>query len=91
MCRSDAADDIVLIAETEEEFKKMMRRLKRYLEKKELVLNAEKSKVIVFEKGKMKKGRWKWGEDELVEIKGIKYLEYTAKKWRAGKTFKRKF
>lgn len=51
------ADDIVLLASKEEDLKRMMKRFKKYLERKELVLSVEKSKVIVFEnrKGRKKK------------------------------------
>lgn len=39
-------DDIVLLAEDEGEMKEMMKRFKRYLEKKRLLLSAEKSKMM---------------------------------------------
>lgn len=65
------AGDIVLLAEREGELKEMLRRFKKYLEKKSLILSSEKTKVMVFEKrkGRTKKRRWKWGEEELEEVK----------------------
>lgn len=45
------ANDMVLIAEKEDEIKSMMDRLEGYLEKKRLELNAEKSKIMRFRKG----------------------------------------
>lgn len=49
------ADDIVLMSETEGEMKDMIGRLRRYTDRKKLTLSAEKSKVMVFEKGRGKK------------------------------------
>lgn len=43
------ADDIVLLAKSEQELKSMMKRLKKY-ERKGLNLSPEKSKVMIFEK-----------------------------------------
>ncbi|XP_077278957.1 uncharacterized protein LOC143906639 [Temnothorax americanus] len=76
------ADDIVLMATRKEELKKMMRRLKRYLEGKGLSLSPEKSKIMAFEKarGKRKKREWKWGGEDIEEVKEIKYLGYILQK-----------
>lgn len=54
------ANDVVLLAENEEEMKCIMARLDRYLGKKERILNVEKSKVMRFRKGggKMRKVEW---------------------------------
>ena len=49
------ADDIVLIANKEEELKAMMKRLEHFLDRRKLNLNVEKSKVMVFKKGEEKK------------------------------------
>lgn len=72
------ADDIVLLAKSPEEMKEMMRRMKRYLEKRDLVLNTNKSKLMVFkkERGTKKKEKWKWGDKEIEEKKSFKYLGY---------------
>ncbi|KMQ89609.1 rna-directed dna polymerase from mobile element jockey-like protein, partial [Lasius niger] len=76
------ADDVVLLAETEGELKDTMRRFRKYLGRKKLLLNAEKSKVLVFEKGRGKKRErsWMWGGDKIEEVKEIKYLGYILQK-----------
>jgi len=62
--------------------KSMMRRLKKYIDKKGLILSPEKSKVMVFERGrgKPRKREWKWGEEEVEEVKEIRYLGYIMQK-----------
>ncbi|XP_046145525.1 uncharacterized protein LOC123988820 [Osmia bicornis bicornis] len=52
--------------------------MKRYFERRELMLNAGKSKIIIFKKGRSQKKKeiWKWGEEELEEVKDFKYLGY---------------
>ena len=45
------ADDIVLIANKEEELKAMMKRLEYFLGRRKLNLNVEKSMTMVFKKG----------------------------------------
>lgn len=55
------ADDMILIAEKEDEMRSMMDRLEGYLEKKRLELNAEKSKIMRFRKedGRLSKRDWR--------------------------------
>lgn len=62
----------------------MMKRFKKYIERKGLVLSPDKSKVMVFEreKGRTRKREWKWGEGgrgEGITILGIYYAE----EWRS--------
>lgn len=54
------ADDIALLARSEQDLKGMMRRFEKYIERKGLILSPEKSKVMVFEKGRgrLKKREW---------------------------------
>lgn len=41
---------------------KEIKRLRKYLEKKKLMLNIRKSKIVVFKKGGIKKKyTWEWG------------------------------
>jgi len=56
------ADDMVLLAEGEEEMRSMIERLERYLDKKRLELNAEKTNIKRFRKGggRMGKRDWRW-------------------------------
>ena len=53
------ADDIVLLALSEEALSEMIKLLEKYLQKKELELNAKKSKIMIFgeTRGRKKKGR----------------------------------
>jgi len=76
------ADDIVLLAKREIDLKEMMKRFRRFLEKKCLSLSSDKSKVMVFEKGRerTKKREWKWKEEYMEEVKVIRYLEYMLQK-----------
>jgi len=49
------ADDIVLLADKEEEMKSMVERLEGYLDEKGLELNVKKTKIIIFRNSG---GRW---------------------------------
>lgn len=46
------ADDMVLLAKNKSELKKMIKIFRKFLEKKSLSLSPDKSKVMVFEKGR---------------------------------------
>ena len=61
----------------------MLKRFRKYVERKELTINTEKSKVLVFERGRgrgRRRREWKWGEEELEEVKEMKYLGYIVEK-----------
>lgn len=72
---------------SEVELKRMMKKFKRYIDKKGLTLSAGKSKVMVFEKGRgrTKRREWKWGEEEIEEVKEMNYLGYIIKNGGAEK------
>lgn len=54
------ADDVVLMAKREKEIKSMMEKLEGYLDRKRLVLNVGKTKVIRFRKvANRKKAKWR--------------------------------
>lgn len=53
------ADDIVLLAKSEQKLKGL-KRFRKYIERKELLLNPEKSKVMVFKRGRGRKSKRKW-------------------------------
>lgn len=76
------ADDIILVADREEELKEMMKRFKTFLKEVELELSREKTKVVVFEKRRnnRRQGKWRWGEQELEEVDEIRYLGYILQK-----------
>lgn len=87
------ADDVVLMAEKEEELRSMMERLEGYLERKTLELNPNKTKIMRFRKGG---GRIKKKAVELAverednrrgETISISRIRAT-KKWRTGSTRK---
>lgn len=71
------ADDIVLMARTEVELKGIMKRFKKYIDKKGLNLSGGKSKIMVFDKerSRTKTREWKWEEEEIEEVKDMNYLE----------------
>ena len=71
------ADDIVLLAENREALLDMCDSLKKFIKVRKLILSIEKTKVLVFNKGKnRKKDIWKWGRDEIEEVKVFKYLGF---------------
>jgi len=76
------ADDLAALATEEDELKRMLKSLEKYFREKELSLNVEKSKVLVFSrKDRKKKGRtWKWKKEKLEEVEEFKYLGYTFKR-----------
>lgn len=55
------ADDIVMIAENEEEMRSMIEKLEGYLDRKKLELNTDKTKILSFRKGgRTRKRVWRW-------------------------------
>ena len=52
--------DIVLMADREEKLKDMMKRFEKFLKEAELEMNAEKTKIVVFEKRRSKKRKRIW-------------------------------
>ncbi|XP_024886911.1 golgin subfamily A member 6-like protein 1, partial [Temnothorax curvispinosus] len=66
----------VLLAEGEDKMRSMMERLKKYLDKKSLQLNAEKTKIMKFRKGggRMVKKDWRWKGRKVEEVKEFRYL-----------------
>lgn len=70
---------MVLLTKEEEEMKKMIRRLERYIKKKKLTVNVDKSKIMRFRKGRgrRKEGEWRWKGERIEEVKKFKYLGYT--------------
>lgn len=72
------ADDVGMVAETREEMVCMLVTLSKYLKRKKLKLNVEKSKMMVFRKGggRDKVRTWKWEGQEIEEVKEFTYLGY---------------
>jgi len=73
------ADDVVLMAEKEEEMRSMMERWERYVGTKNLEVNVEKTKIMRFRRkgGRWKSIVWKWKGKTIGEVKEFKYLGYT--------------
>lgn len=73
------ADDVVLLAKDEEGMKGMMGKLEKYLDKKKLEVNTEKTKVMRCKRGGgRKKGvNWRWKGNMIEEVNSYKYLGYT--------------
>ncbi|XP_039312991.1 uncharacterized protein LOC120359478 [Solenopsis invicta] len=72
------ADDVVLLAEGEGEMKSMLERLERFMDRKGLEVNVEKTKVLRFREGggRMSKAEWRWKGKRIEEVKEYKYLGY---------------
>ncbi|XP_024883827.1 uncharacterized protein LOC112462336 [Temnothorax curvispinosus] len=72
------ADDIVLIAEDEDQMRSLIERLEGYLGRKRLELNVGKTKIMRFRKGggRDSKRKWRWEGKELEEVKEFRYLGY---------------
>jgi hypothetical protein len=70
------ADDMVIVAKSERE---MMGNLEKYVRKKKLEVNVEKTKMMVFSKRKRKneESEWKWEESKIERVSEFKYLGYT--------------
>jgi hypothetical protein len=64
------ADDMVIVAKSEREMKEMMRNLEKYVRKKKLEVNVEKTKMMVFNEKKRKneESEWKWEESKIERV-----------------------
>lgn len=71
----------MLLAENREALLDIMYTLKRYLRDGGLILSAEKSKVLVFNrKRKEKMESWKWENKELEKVQCFEYLGFVFNK-----------
>lgn len=72
------ADDMVLVAEGENEMRSMVGRLERYLEEKKLELNVGKTKAMRFRRGggRWDKRVWRWWGKVIEKVREFKYLGY---------------
>lgn len=73
------ADDLAVIATNENKLRRMLKSLGKYFKEKEMILNVEKSKVLVFSRKDRDRGKrkWRWKEEEIEEVEEFKYLGYT--------------
>ncbi|XP_068991496.1 trichohyalin-like [Neodiprion pinetum] len=81
VCTLAYADDIVLLAESEEEMEVMIRKLERYMDRKRLTVNVGKLKIMRFRKGggRRKNIDWRWKGKRIEEVKEFSYLGYRVK------------
>lgn len=78
----DYADDVVLMAKEEEHKKSIIDRLEGYLDNKNLILNAGKTKIIRFRKrgGRESKRSWRWKGKKIEKVREFNYLGYVMQK-----------
>lgn len=59
----------------------MLKRMEKYLKRKKLCLNIEKSKMVCFRSGggRRRRTEWKWEGQNIEEVKEFKYLGYVVK------------
>lgn len=69
------ADDVVLVAESKDALQMMINRLVEYCEDNDLVINEEKTKVVVFGQiGRPPKEDWYIRRKKIEKVKEIKFL-----------------
>jgi 16S rRNA G1207 methylase RsmC len=78
------ANDLVIAAKNEREMKETMRSLGKYVRKKKLEVNIEKTKMMVFNKRKRKseENEWNWEERKIEEVNEFKYNRHSTKEPR---------
>ena len=72
------ADDVILLANNEAGMKEMVRRFRRYMERKGLELNVRKSKMMKFRKGggRRRITEFAWGDEKIETVREFIYLGY---------------
>lgn len=75
------ADDVVLLAKNKEALEDMKYILKRFLNAREMILSADKSKLVIFNRvSSKKKEKLKWDKEIIEEMECFKYLGFTFNK-----------
>jgi hypothetical protein len=64
------ADDLVVLAREEKGMKEMLGSMEKYMRRKKLTVNVEKSKMMVFRKGggRRKVNEWRWEKDKIDDL-----------------------
>ena len=64
------------MVETADQMKEIMKTINKYLTHRNLKLNSEKFKILVFRKRSRrgKREEWKWNNESIVEVEEFKYL-----------------
>ena len=77
ICALLYADDLILLAESEEDLQLQMNQLHKYQETFQMEVNQTKTKVMIFSKSKKKQKlnrNWKIGHHDIEETDSYKYL-----------------
>lgn len=72
------ADDIAIVSDDKEGLQTMLNDLAKYCDKNKMIVNAKKTKIMVFRKGgRIKKGeKWTYKGQSVEVVKNFKYLGY---------------
>lgn len=71
------ANDLAMIAEDGEGIGQILRALERWSDRNEMKVNVEKTKSMVFKKGRRKKKeKWEYKGEEVEVVNEFKYLGY---------------
>ena len=71
------ADDIVLLSESEEGLRKMLKTMEKYCEENELTLNTDKTKCMIFNKtGRLLRTPFSYNNTKLENVNKFKYLGF---------------
>ena len=71
------ADDIILLSENEDGLRKMIKSMENYCKEKELILNTDKTKCMIFNKsGRLIRKYFSFNNSNLETVKSYKYLGF---------------
>ena len=69
------ADDLVIFSRSAKSLQIILNKLEPFCENADLSVNLEKTKIMIFNKGKsLNKCSFRYGADELENVKSYKYL-----------------
>lgn len=71
------ADDLVLFADTAVQAQNVLHALHDYTKEKQLVVNTNKTKVLIFKRGRTAKCKFHYGNDIIEVVKEYQYLGVT--------------
>jgi ribosome-interacting GTPase 1 len=79
-------DDLVIVVKSDREIREMKKNLGKYVRKKKLEVNAEKTKMMVVSKRKRKSGNKKdnrtwWSQEDNDDVRSIIESMYGAEIW----------
>ncbi len=68
------ADDAVLFSNSKHSLQQMLNKLKVYSDAWQLSVNVNKTKIMIFERGRQSTGTWMYDDTELEVVEHFKYL-----------------